>query len=111
MSPHVPLLAPKHISQFTPADYKSYIVGLWIDPATTKKAKAKAPAKPFTYAVNKLGSLVVRCKRDPKVVSREELDEFALAMDLTALLAWAALRTRKIKVVKALPKQKTVKIQ
>jgi len=91
-------------------EYMDYMVGLWIDPATTRKAKAKGPVRFLTATYTKKGHLTVRCKRDPKVVSREELSEVMVDLGMTHLQAWNAMVKRGIKVVEELPKVTKVKI-
>ncbi len=102
----IPLLAPKHISQFSPTEYRQYMRSLWIDPATTRKAKARGPIQYLTGTTTKKGSLVIRCKRSPKQVTYEEVDTLRESLSMSHLQVWAALRKRKIKIVQKIIKLK-----
>lgn len=102
----IPLLAPKHISAFSPTEYRHYMRSLWIDPATTRKAKAKGPIQYLTGTVNKKGITVIRCKRTPKQVTYEEVSALRESLSMSHLQIWAALRKRKIQVVKKITKIK-----
>lgn len=100
----IPLLSPKHIKEFTPQSYLAYLRSLWIDPATTRKAVKKGPVQYLTGTITKKGSLVIRCKRDPKQVTRAEVDKLRADLELSWLQVWAALRKRDIEVVDKITK-------
>lgn len=100
----IPLLSPRHIKEFTPESYKAYLKALWIDPATTRKAAKKGPVKYLSGTITKKGSLVVRCKRKPKLVTREEVDSLKDSLGLTYQEVWNALAKREIKVVDKITK-------
>jgi hypothetical protein len=101
---HIPLLALKHISEFSPQAYLEYLRGLWIDPATTKKATTKKPKRYLTGTVTKKGTLSIRCNRHPKEVTRAEVEELRVSVGLSHLQVWSALRKRSIKVVNKITK-------
>ena len=101
---HIPLLAPKPLTSFTASEFFAYVKALWIDPASTKKSRAKGPTKYLTHTVTKKGTLVVRCKRDPKQVTREEFEAFKESAGLSYQEAWLQLQKRSIEVVEKIQK-------
>lgn len=72
---HIPLLAPKALSEFTPAEFKAYVRSLnYVKPKRLSKGKTKAAPKPVSFTVTKKGVLSVRIKRNPKWISRAEIE-------------------------------------
>lgn len=71
----IPLLAPKPLSEFTPAEFKEYVRSLnYVRPKRLARGKVRATPKPVSFTVTKKGTLSVRIKRTPKWISREEIE-------------------------------------
>lgn len=90
---YIPLLAPKHISQFNEQEYKDYIISLYIDP------KADKP-KPKEYSASrtKKGSIVIRINRKPKWITRPEIVELAKSLEIPQSEMFLLVLKRKIEV-------------
>jgi hypothetical protein len=88
----IPLLSPKAFSEFTPEEYKDYVISLHKAP----------PAKPIpaavTWSLTKTGKPSVRIKRQPKFVTATEVGEGALSLGVTYQELWMHLRKKKIEI-------------
>lgn len=66
-----PLLSPKPLSEFGAEEFRDYVKGLYF-----KREKRKVPPKkkkPYSFSVNKKGTLLLKVNRDPKALYDEEL--------------------------------------
>lgn len=77
MSEFIPLLSGKPLCQFTPAEYKAHVIALFFKREKKKRAGGGKKAKGYAWSVTKKGSLVVRVNRNPRWLSREEIDGIA----------------------------------
>lgn len=94
----IPLLSGKPFAEFTPEEFKAHVVSLY-HKREPRKAKKKEP-KPFTYRLNKKGTLCIRVNRDPKWLLLSEIEamckETEAALDVTLLkVAKAKIEMRK----------------
>lgn len=74
----IPLLSPKSLGEFTPEEFHAYVRSLnYVKPKKSKVKGVKAPPKEVTWSITKKGTLTVRIKRDPKWLTREEVETIA----------------------------------
>lgn len=89
----VPLLSPKHISKYDAAEYMEYVKSLYIDPNANKPIPRE-----FNASRTKKGSIVIRIKRDPKYITKEEIKILAKELDLPQSEMFLLIKKRKIGV-------------
>jgi len=90
---HIPLLAPKHISQFEAQEYKDYIISLYIDPKADKPVKRE-----FNASKTKKGSIVIRINRKPKWITRSEINILAKELNMPKSEMFLLVCKRKIEI-------------
>ncbi len=95
-----PLLAPRPFADFSVAEFRQYVVSLYAK-RIRKAAKTKKPPKEYSVTKTKKGNLSIRVKREPKWLSRSELEAEALRLDFPLNLLWLAVKERKILVCEA----------
>jgi len=84
-----PLLSPKPFTEFTPQEFRDYVISLH---------KAPPKKRDFTVRLNKKGTIVLRINREPKFLLRSEVDEMARELGLSLQLTWSEVAKRKIEV-------------
>lgn len=89
----IPLLSKKPFDEFTPKDYKEHIRSLF-HKREPRKATAK-PKKPFLWRVNAKGTLIIKVNREPKWLSREEIDLITKESGKPANEVWLKVTTPK----------------
>ena len=87
-----PLLSPKPFADFSPAEYKAYVVSFYKEPP-----KAAPPAE-YSVSVNAKGNPVIRVRREPKWLTSGEVSELAEEAGLTLQQMWSAVLSRKIEI-------------
>lgn len=93
---HTPLLSKKPLSEFTPEEYKSYVRSLYHKAEPKRKASVKKAPKPaVTWRLNAKGTLIVMIKRDPKWISREELEKISAESAIDFAKVWLHVVTKK----------------
>lgn len=90
----IPILSPRHLLEFTPAEYKAHVCSLYSKPVP-KERKALTP---YVWRLNKKGTLCLRVNRKPKWLSREEIDAIAKESKLPANEVWAKVTAKKSKI-------------
>ena len=92
MSKFIPLIAPKHLSQYSPIEYFTYVRSLHREP------ERAAPPAEFTVSVNKKGTVVLRINRKPKYLTPSEVDKIAQQLGWKKQEAWLMIREKKVEV-------------
>jgi hypothetical protein len=96
----IPLLSPCPFADYTPESYHRYVKSLYIEP----------PAKPipaeFSVRLNEKGNPVITVRRDPKVLSREEVEQIAAHLGKPLQEIWLLVRKRKIAITVPEPKRR-----
>lgn len=87
----IPLLSPKPFSEFLPAEFRSYVRGLKEIPEKGKKK----PVKEVSWSKNKKGTLSVKVKRIPKVITPEEIAQIARESETEERLIWIKISAKK----------------
>ena len=90
-----PLLSIKPLCMWTPEDFKTYVRSLYFK--RNGKSKTIKLKKPFTFRLNAKGSLVLQVNREPKWLSREEVDSIAAATGLPLNDVWVKVLKKKVK--------------
>lgn len=85
----IPLLSPKPFAEYSPQEYKDYVISLYREP---EKA---APPAAFTVWVNKKGTPVIRFNRKEKFLTSAEVGEIAAELGWTLQATWVMLRKKK----------------
>jgi hypothetical protein len=84
-----PLLSVRRLTDFTASDFKAYVRGLFARHVVkSRQKKGIRLVKPFTFSVNKKGTLVLRVNRRPKWLSSDEIDGIAEATGLASNVVW-----------------------
>lgn len=105
------LVAHKHISQFTPDEYRDYVKSLrdvYKTEQETKKEKRKlALVKKSTsvieginYRVNAKGTAIITCRRKPKWISPQEIEVLARHHGTKLNFMWMLIRDKDITIIK-----------
>lgn len=109
---HIPLLAPKHFTGFSPLEYREYIRTLRTDylaeqaiKAETRKLKQasrKSPAliEGVSFRINAKGTRVLTIRRKPKQLTKAEINLLAKQHGIPQNEMWVLVRSKSIEVVK-----------
>lgn len=98
-----PLIAPKHITEYGPCEYHTYISSHYALPAKRGRTAVKAsPAPGLTVGRTKKGALSIRRTkvRPFAYVTGAELDALAAAAACTKTELWNAFRARDFIIAK-----------
>ena len=88
----IPLLSPKPFADFTPEEYKAYVVSLYQAPP------APPPKADYTASVNKKGTLTLRINRVPKFLTFSEALDIAKGFVLPYQDVVMLLKKKKIEL-------------
>jgi hypothetical protein len=89
LSDLIPLLGPRPFSDFTPEEYKTYVRSLYEKAAKKEKTiKLKKKQEPFVWKLTPKGNLSLKVNRDPKWLSREEIEQIVRESKLPANEVW-----------------------
>lgn len=91
------LLSPKPFANYGVEEFYEYIVRLR-NTEFKKKASTAKPYKIVSISKNKKGTYVIRCRRQPKAVTRKEVDDLSKEIGESYLTTWNLFVKRKIKV-------------
>ena len=88
----IPLLSPKPFAEFTPADFKQYVVSLYVAPPV--------PTPPAEYSIrlNKKGNAVITVRRTPKFLTNTEIEAMAAECGFSIQRMWQEVRERDIEI-------------
>lgn len=89
--PFIPLLSPKALSEFSPAEFRSYVQSLKAVPESRKKT----PPKEFSWSLTKKGVLSIRVKRTPKFLRPAEITQIARESGIEERLVWIKVASPK----------------
>ncbi len=94
------LMAPKHISEFTPEEYKQYVKDLNFHPPKkkSKSVKKKRALAPLVWRLNKKGTLILKINRTPKWISREEIAQIAKDSGIEERLIYIKIGAKNSKI-------------
>ena len=96
MNKFIPLISPKHITEFTPSEYHEYIKNLWIDPNKDKPAP-----KYVSFRRNDKGTPIVTVRsRKPKYVTTEEFLELCFESEMKQSEMFLFLKSKKVHLVR-----------
>ena len=84
----IPLLSGKGLCDFTPSEFLQHVRSL-------KMEKTKKPSAPFTFRVNKKGSLCLRFNRLPKYLTPAEIDQIVKETGLDLITVCAKITAKK----------------
>lgn len=87
----IKLLSGAHISEFTPEMYHAYIRTLYHKP----EPKAKKPKKTFIIKLTKTGKVSLQVRRDPKWITRAEIEQLAKESGIEERLIYLKLNDKK----------------
>lgn len=91
----IPLIAPKHVTEFSPGEYHTYVSAMYELPAKPKSAKPRI-VDGLSVTVAKDGAIKVRRgkARTFDYVTFSELEAFARALGLFQSDIWNAFKAR-----------------
>lgn len=93
---HIPLLSSRKFSEFSPAEFKSHVHGLFYKPVPRKAPpKKKKPLEPIVWRLNKKGTLVLKINRKPKWISPEEIKKLSVDSGIEESLIWTKVGAKK----------------
>jgi len=90
---HIPLLAPKSIYDYDPAEYMAYVESLYRD-----HRKPKVIKREFLASKTKKGTVVIRISRKPKWITRDEIDILAAELAMPKSDMFLLVLKRKIEI-------------
>lgn len=91
MTREIPLLSPRDLLSFSPAEFKEYVKSLYFKEERAKK-------KEVAWTVTKKGSLVIRVNRIPKVIWPHEISTIAKESGIEERLIWIKIAAPKSKI-------------
>lgn len=92
----IPLLSGKAFEEFTPSEFKAHVISLYHKPEP-KRAKPKEK-KPYTFHVNKKGTLSLRINREPKWLTAQEIESIVIGSGKSFIEVTEKLTKNKIEV-------------
>jgi len=94
----VPLIAPKHVSEYTDEEYHSYVSGMYeLRQKGSKPAKAKGAAQGITLSRTKKGALSIRWNKKSRpfaYVLRAELEALCAEQGILFSELWNAFKAK-----------------
>jgi len=93
------LLGPAFDS-YTAVSFYQYVESLRDENFKKKTSQRKSAAfKPVSISINKKGHLIIRCKRQPKQITKAEIIELAGQHKISQVTLWNAVKKRDIQIV------------
>lgn len=83
---------------FAPKEFREHVRGLFFKPVRPKRESVKKAPKPFTWRVNQKGTLCLRVNREPKWMTREEVEAIAKEAKLPLATVWNKAFGKKSKI-------------
>lgn len=104
MSQWVKLLSPKPFLEYSPEDFKNYVRSLYFK--KQKKTPTIKIKKVLSIHLTKTGRVSLTVKRDPKFITRAEIERLAQEHNIEERLIWLRVRDKKkpIEVRDEIPK-------
>lgn len=90
----IPLLSPKPLSEFTPAEFQTHVRSLYHKP----EPKRKEPVRTVLPKLTPKGNVSLLIRRKPQWVSREEITQAAKELGRLESEVWLYIAKKKIKV-------------
>ena len=102
----IPLLSPKPFGEYSPEEFRQHVKGLnYVKPKRVSTSKRKVVPE-VSWKRNLKGTLVIRVKRKPQVITQSEFDSLAKESGEPMNELWLRLAKRKIKVDKTTGERK-----
>lgn len=91
----VPLLSAKPLEQWAPEEYKTYVRSLYHKRTPRRATKKIKVVKTVIWSLTKKGNLSIRIRREPKWLTREEIDLIAEESGKPANEVWLKVTAKK----------------